>query len=47
VISNTRTGKIECLVPLKRHPRPRHRRGWRVLLQMSLDALFNRTSRDR
>ena len=42
VISNSVTGQIEALVPLKYHPphRPRHR--WLVALLLSWDALFHR-----
>jgi len=46
VISNSKTGQIEALVPLKRHPPRRYRRGWLMFLRVSLDALFRRSTRD-
>lgn len=48
VISNAQTGQIEAMVPLKPHPpspgrSPGLRKGWWMLLQLSLDALLRRS----
>ena len=42
VISNSATGEIKELVPLKYHPPRRPRHSWLVLLLVSWDALFHR-----